>query len=1529
MKYHSTLSTIVISISIALLFFIVSVFILASLNMTSPTLMLTNKIFEKWESVDSDISISFSSIERNLRDRVFINGIDIKYKGEEFLYFDTLELKRGLFSMIAYILSGNGVLDIEATGGRITVDPILSNETASSPKSNGDIKSLIYEELSIILPEELNNWGVNIDINDVDVGIKDISLDDISLELFFDHGLEGSYCNISLPRFSYAFGNIGASVDNVDISLNIEQGLRLIVDAEALCLDNESISVSASGFELKTAMDSLDSFVLADLPVSARLHNASASVGNVSISSKDIVASILNRGIYLDLLDSRTNISGYALGLDKISLRTLDLNVFDLSLIGLSAGSSDGRLVDIKSISSSISLRDKVASLSIPNIALPVLSTLTSGIIKDGKISGVKGNLDFGTSISFNLAGNVGISSSNELIDDSSFDFAFDMKLVDSPEYSARINNLTIPAIVNDLSLFLIGKGSEISIGLEYMDALTFKADFSDYLELSMLSDGLYVDSILPIVQKYAPSFESYISADTKLDMDVKAKLSFAGDAKYRMVGDINGSVKLNNISFTDYAFSIGADLKSRLEEDEFIFDKLLISTDWLNILYSGKIDFNSELPEGRFSILNSEFEDLFILNMKVSDTKKYTFSAETPLFENLYLAGDVDFATESVISSAATLNLFNRINPFNLRVELDNKRLMMDNSNIDIDVSWDDILDMSIIFKRLPLSPVSDTTNLYALDLEFDLQFDFARQAFSLSIPSFAIKNPRVHGNRSLLSFKASGNNDGVNVDNIIVSFADYNDLVGSAIINLKDFGFALSLKDVSGEQYRVSGIKQDSGYFGILRGENMNMARFGLEGIVGDLNLTGRAERISDFAFSGRFEAHSADITKSDSNISADLFINNELLSLSNFVYANDSLTIKIPSLTLDSSDGALVLEKSEAYKILAHDDRDYVISAGLSMSAQIAPADSLLSSIATLIKTRASGARLGFTLEYLQLDDLLYVDSKSFEATINQEGIALSGSLLSGDFNFSDKSFDIYIDLDPITKLGITGSLGEFEKNFQIKVDSLESCIANLALNSPIVGFRQPTTFYGNLNVQMSESGINAYGNLSCDYGEMFVWWLPEQTLILHNASFVVWDNDINLIRSNVSVVDNNTYSRIPVEMNVGVYFDEGFGFEGWDLDVYIDDPHTIRFRLPMVGSNMDLIGRANGHYRIDFINGVVQNSGELNVDDLVLSMGLRELPEWWNPTMKTTSNFDILLRDNAQIVYPLGPNPILKANVADNTRINFSLDSAGSLSLLGDIALRSGEIYYFQKYFYITEGSVAFRSGSDGIDPIVNLRARLRDFDANGESVDIYLVLREATLSNLSPTFESSPNKDINEIMSILGQAILPSTAYGDTSLTTVVSMATASFDILSRVGVIGSVDNGLASTIKNSLKIDIFSLHTNILSNLVADTVSLAATSSGFSSYSPMARYLDGTSLYMGKYLSPDLYLQAMVHLSANRNLDDNRFSFIADDLNMDMEISLEWSNPLCSVTFFSQPVTLTPYAIMDNFGFTLSKRIVF
>ena len=93
-------------------------------------------------------------------------------------------------------------------------------------------------------------------------------------------------------------------------------------------------------------------------------------------------------------------------------------------------------------------------------------------------------------------------------------------------------------------------------------------------------------------------------------------------------------------------------------------------------------------------------------------------------------------------------------------------------------------------------------------------------------------------------------------------------------------------------------------------------------------------------------------------------------------------------------------------------------------------------------------------------------------------------------------------------------------------------------------------------------------------------------------------------------------------------------------------------------------------------------------------------------------------------------------------------------------------------------------------------------------------------------------------------------------------------------------------------------------------------------------FSPLATYLNNTSIYIGKYVGSDLYLQAMVYLQA---IDSafNDSAFMTDDLSLDLEISLEWENPLGTFTFFTTPSNLTLHSMFDNFGIRYDQTIYF
>ncbi len=91
----------------------------------------------------------------------------------------------------------------------------------------------------------------------------------------------------------------------------------------------------------------------------------------------------------------------------------------------------------------------------------------------------------------------------------------------------------------------------------------------------------------------------------------------------------------------------------------------------------------------------------------------------------------------------------------------------------------------------------------------------------------------------------------------------------------------------------------------------------------------------------------------------------------------------------------------------------------------------------------------------------------------------------------------------------------------------------------------------------------------------------------------------------------------------------------------------------------------------------------------------------------------------------------------------------------------------------------------------------------------------------------------------------------------------------------------------------------------------------------------LARYLDGTSLYAGKYMGSDLFLRLTLMLKADssNSLSDEAGHFLAKDLILDTEISIDWNNPMGTFTIFTQPHELSAFDILDTIGFSVTKQI--
>ncbi len=605
----------------------------------------------------------------------------------------------------------------------------------------------------------------------------------------------------------------------------------------------------------------------------------------------------------------------------------------------------------------------------------------------------------------------------------------------------------------------------------------------------------------------------------------------------------------------------------------------------------------------------------------------------------------------------------------------------------------------------------------------------------------------------------------------------------------------------------------------------------------------------------------------------------------------------------------------------------ERAYPVSLSLSLSGETDITGSLLSSISSLISNKGNGTKLTLNLDYIDGDNgTIRVENKYADFSVLSHSVIWNGDFLTGYYAFDSKKAELAINLPLVAVASFKLDLSK-EVEITASIKEFNMGIVNLLLKYPTLVFRSDLV-KGEVSLTRDKGEYSMNGSLWVDELGCSVFWIEDQTLILHNARFIIWDNELSSSFTYATVFDHLTGERKMIKMSVGLRMNDTLSLERWEVDVYMDENNSIRVRLPLHTAGIDILGDVTGHYYAYSEDDRMNNIGELNLSNTVLSIGMNPYPEWYN-NITGGSDMDLTLNflKNNSIIYPAGSDPIFTITLQENSSVRGYMDKT-KFNFTGDVQIRGGEIFYFQKYFYITSGSIRF-DDITSFNPKISLRASLRDYDSSSEKVEIYLVMKDNTFDNLSPTLESSPQKEMSEIMEILGQSILPQSAYGSFNASSAASLVTEGYDILSRLGIVTSSSNplsSLSSSLKNVFGVDSFSLHSNILNNIVADTIS-QATTSYVTEYSPMARFLNGTTLNIGKYLSQNLYLQIMVHLEATKN--NSSYTIISDDLALDTEFSLEWSSNAFNVTLFTKPSYFSFYSILSTFGFSITKIINF
>jgi translocation and assembly module TamB len=378
-----------------------------------------------------------------------------------------------------------------------------------------------------------------------------------------------------------------------------------------------------------------------------------------------------------------------------------------------------------------------------------------------------------------------------------------------------------------------------------------------------------------------------------------------------------------------------------------------------------------------------------------------------------------------------------------------------------------------------------------------------------------------------------------------------------------------------------------------------------------------------------------------------------------------------------------------------------------------------------------------------------------------------------------------------------------------------------------------------------------------------------------------------------------------------------------FEKWvpenvsmEVTVPRNTPIPYKFNITGFIAKGDASGRVNilhENRTLDISGSILADNTELgiNFDELMQSRYETEKPV---PEPPTTVNLTVTTGPVVEFIWPNTSSPILRANPEIGTVMTVYADTlAGQYTINSDISIRSGEMYYFDRNFYIRHGVLVFRENEQQFNPRITARAEIRERTDSGP-VTVSMIIDNESLLSFVPRFEATPSLTQLEIYSLLGHSMYTAgiNESGDEAARLLLSSTT---DILSKVfenSEIGQI-TGLRRferTIRSWLFLDMFSVRTKILQNAVASNVGQTKVEKNIS----ISNYFDNTTVYAGKYIGQDMFIQSMLRLRYDET------SLTMGGLRIEPDIGIELNTPLFNIRWDFLPESYNPenWGIKDN-----------
>jgi len=1526
MKYHSSASTIAISLAVLAAFLSLCFCLVFCFHFSSPGEIIIGQI-ESSMPEGTGLEISYEGMDRLMDRSIMIHGLSVKKEGIVSAYAESVKVYSSPIAIVKALILKEGRIDVDIANPKVTLDSSLlpkgtekaGGGSSFSAATLDDMPSLLGDSPLLSLEYSINLNGLSLSVGDDDI----LGTSDAYIRL--SEGLKAERMSFVAPSMKLTSSSLSFSTGPVVATLDRDgEGYVASASAEDISCLNESFSASSKLIVLSATFEGFSSLNADYSGYAVSAEDVALRSGDVSFSTGKAFVSGGAKEAFVSLESTDVKYGSFSFSVPSLSSNIAFGGTLDgsFSFGGSLACEKDGENLFVADGCSASFSNGEMRS-----IGIKASSISTGALGKYGIEKAIANDIDFSFrenegNLYSELSGKVLVESGNRHIDGISADvFSYYMKSDGIIQASAEATKISFPFLDETFDVVISEHGDDFSGSIRSGEKLSSSFSFGRKQQVSLDFQGVRLMPFMAIIEDYAPQFRAYVTPETALS----GSLSLIGTGEKIYENRLSGSVALSNINYRGMSFGLASSIEAKSDEESVQVESFNVTSEWVRAAFSGVIKYSTRMPEGVFDIsVTDSGEKLLSIDFDLSEDSEYTFYARIPRYSRSYMRGTVNWAEDKLVRSDGELKSGVSVYPFLLSINLGDSVVRLSSVGLTLGVNFNFPISVSLLFDNFEFPvPAEDVLPMVA-NGRFSYEFDVERQEQVASIEKMELRNIRYLPSSPSLSFSMSLENNEISFDGI--SFADsFGTMDGSAKYSgdRKSFAMALSgggesfdMSVLSGEGDRLSGLLE-------LRG--MNLSRYGIGGMRMDAVLTGRGNSLGDFSFSGNVDATGED----GSSAHGEMVLTERELVFRDLEYRSGLLTATLDSIAISPFDGRFILNGDFTYLFKNH-DRDYPIDLSVRVESTFRESSSLFDAVASY-RDLTSSMRTRIEIERLSIDNGRHlVRNRHIDVKYGDGVFQADGDLINAQYDMATGDIEFKLFDNEIFTLDCFGYLSRESADLDIRELSLDLGALNSCFPYPIVLFSKGSwvSLEGKLTGPLKR--LDIYANLSSKDVVLDVWWLRDDYIKIGDLEASLYDCHMISSRIPIMTVNKTTGEVKKASAVLEANLDHEKVFKNFSVTVYIPDDNPVYVSVPLEGYNLQFSADTTGVFKYMIEMGKNYLSGDLHLDNCVMSLGHEELPYWWHSGMGVRNDFHVTIGENGKLLVPLSEDPIVSASFKSGTSFDFIYDNETfERAFDGTIYLKGGEIYYFDKNFYIEDGSLSFRKNYKGdMIPSLNLRALLRDFDSSGDKVNIYLILRNAGLEDFEPMFESSPQKSQEEIMSILSETILTRDDEGDLGYGSVVSLVSSGVGAMGRFGLFGSSGSTLGRTIRSSLRLDQFTVRTAIVRNLILDSMV-----DDLRAYTPIARYLMDTTLYAGKYIRDDLFFQALLHLDAANSRDRLRMrnynTFLSEDLYLDLELSLEWQNPIGAVTFFSHPSAFRLYNAFDRFGITFSKRIQF